>query len=779
VGTVGRGFLSILIAIRIILKAIDIALPHKLHPSVAMTPPKSKLLTSITKVVNPAFSKLGAALKLKPKARVPKLEVRLSAKQKPDVYDLIGDRYTLGRSSSKCDIVVQTPLVSQVHAQLVRDSKQKKSQFVIQDQDSTNGIYRRRQRLKSSPLRHNMVISLGPPELEAAVTLRFVNPPPWYIRALQYTGIGIASAVTILVAAIAVEVSKVPDVRPLPVSQQGPVEVLSADGTTSIGPEDIAKHTELSRLNEFGQILPKAVIASEDTSFYWNIGVDPIGVLRALVTNVRSGSLREGASTITQQLARNLLGRTYVGNDDSAGRKWREAAAAIKLTLNYSKDDLLTIYLNRVYLGNGIYGFQDAAKLYFNKSAAELDLSEAATLAGILPAPEVINPFKNKQLAIEYRDRILNRMAELGIVKEEEAERARRSILRLNLDAKTKIQGTIAPYFYGYVFDEMQEILGENFAREGNLIVETNLDVKMQKASDAALKEGVNRDGAGYGFSQGAIVTIDAKNGSIIAMTGGVDFKKSQYNRAAQARRQPGSTFKLFDYAAALEQGISPNTVFSCSATQGIAGCHNGGSGSINMYRGFALSENVVAIRVAESAGLENVIKIARKLGVKSKMEPTSNLVLGGFEVSMLEMVGAYGAIANQGIYRQPHAIVRILDSRDCKKPKDIKTCRVIFDAAQDFPARQAIDANVANTMIDMMTGTVQYGTGRPAAIPQARVVGKTGTTDEGRDLWFIGIVPSRQVVAAVWLGNDEGVTSGSSSLAAQVWSDYMKNAIR
>jgi membrane peptidoglycan carboxypeptidase len=738
--------------------------------------PKSKLMTQI----NQLTQVVQGVLKINPKERVPKLEVRLSQKEQPKIYELVGDRYIIGRSTGKCDIVIQTPLVSQVHAQLVRDRTQKKSQFILQDQNSTNGIYRQKQRLKSVPLRHNMQITLGPPELVDAATIRYLDPPPWYVRTAQYTGIGIGAIAAIIIMAIANELSKVPDLKPLPVSEQGPVEVLAGDGVKRLDPTEIANHTEYATLAEFGQFLPKAVVASEDTSFYWNIGVDPIGVVRAIVTNVRTrGERLEGASTITQQLARNLLGKTYVGTDDSAGRKWREAAAAIKLNFTYHKEEILRLYLNRAYTGNGVYGFKDAARLYFNKEASELNLSETATLVGLLPSPETINPFKNKNLAIEYRDRILNRMAELGMITDKDADQARRSVLILNETAKKKLQGTVAPYYYSYVFEELQELLGDNFAREGNLIVETNLDVAMQQASDTALQEAVARDGGANGFSQGAIVTLNSSDGSLLAMTGGVDYKASQFNRAAQSLRQAGSTFKLFSYAAALDRGISPNTAYSCSGFAGIVGCHNGGSGAIDMYRGFALSENVVAVRVADAAGFDNVVKMAKNLGITTKLDASSNMVLGGNEVKMLEMAGAYATVINEGKYIKPHAIKRILDTNYCKVPKDRQTCRVVFEASNVLKPRQVIDAGVANTMVDMMRGVVQYGTGRSAAIAQGTVVGKTGTTDEGRDLWFIGGIPKRNLVTAVWLGNDQGVTNGSSAAAAQVWGDYMRQAVR
>lgn len=730
-----------------------------------MQPVNSRVLTIQAQLAN----------RLKAKAKVPHLEIFKSGQKRPEVYDLVGDRYVVGRNSSKCQIVIQTPVVSQIHAEIIR--KAPKNIFEISDQDSTNGIYRRRQRLKSITLKHNMVITLGPPELEAAVTLRYIDPPPWYIRALQFTGLGILGVSCLLGLAIAIEWQKF-KVKPLPIVQQGQIEVLAGDKVTSIAPPDQEKHTEVALISEFGTYLPQAVIASEDSAYYSHLGVNPLGIVRALVTNVRSGELREGGSTITQQLARLLLGQTYVGTSDSAGRKWREAVAALKLTFNYSKNDLLTIYLNRVYLGNGVYGFQDAARLYFNKSLADLDLSEAATLAGILPAPNLINPFKNKKLALEYRDRILSRMAEVGMIKPEESERARRSILKLNLEAQGKLQGTVAPYYYGYVYDELEGI-APNLAWEGNFVIETSLDVAMQKASDQSLRNAIATQGVAYNFSQGAIVTMDASNGSILAMTGGVDFQKNQFNRATQAYRQPGSTFKLFSYLAAIDQGIPPSTTFSCSSVYGVAGCQNGGSGFIDMYRGFAFSENVVAIRVAEAAGLQNVIQTARKLGIRSKLEANNNLVLGGYEVGMLEMVGAYGAIANRGTYNSPHAIQRIFDTKSCSDRKNYTTCQLIFEANTYYQPSPRIDPNAADTMINMMAGTVNYGTGRGAAMPQATTVGKTGTTDQGRDLWFIGFAPASKLLAAVWLGNDEGVTDSSSVLAVELWSNYMSRVIR
>ncbi|MDX1977124.1 MAG: transglycosylase domain-containing protein, partial [Pseudanabaenaceae cyanobacterium bins.68] len=727
-------------------------------------------------------------------ARVPKLEIRTPG-DRPTIVDLVSDRYLIGRNPQKCEIVIETPLVSQVHAELVRDSRQSKlTNFAIKDQNSTNGIYKQRQRIQAAPLKHNSVISLGPPELAAVVSLRYLDPPPWYVRGLKYAGLGGLGLIVLAIGAVILEIQRVPNLRPLPVSEQGPIEILAGDGKTSIGPSDTPKHTELNRLEDFGTYIPMAVIASEDSSFYWNLGIDPVGITRAIVTNVQKRELREGASTITQQLARNLLGSTYVGREDSPGRKWREMVAAIKLTFTYAKPEILGFYLNRVYLGNGVYGFQDAAKLYFNKSAADLDLSEAATLAGILPAPNLINPFRNRKLAIEYRDRVLLRLVNLGKISATEGERARRSVLKLNEAAKANLQGTIAPYFYSHVLDELYG-QSEAIAKEGGLIVETYLDLSMQQAMNRTVKAEIAALGSANGFSQAAMISLDSNNGGILAMVGGANYQVSQFNRATQAKRQPGSTFKLFAYGAALAQGIPPTATFSCNGLNGIGNCENGGVGDLDMYRGFALSENAIAVRVAEAAGLPNVIKLAQTMGITADLQANTNLVLGGYEVTMLEMIGAFAAIANQGNYVKPHGIKTILDSRDCQaqpsgegwrkvpatvlpRPGAPSFCRVIFDASQDLSPRPVLSSTVANTLLELMAGTVSYGTGQGAAMPQAQVVGKTGTSDQGRDLWFIGIVPARNLVTSLWLGNDQGVTNSSSAIAVQVWAAYMRQVL-
>ncbi|HEY9642217.1 MAG TPA: penicillin-binding transpeptidase domain-containing protein, partial [Coleofasciculaceae cyanobacterium] len=464
-------------------------------------------------------------------------------------------------------------------------------------------------------------------------------------------------------------------------------------------------------------------------------------------------------------------------------RKIREAMVALKLETMYSKDFLMLTYLNRVYLGSGNYGFEDAAQFYFGKSAKELNLSEAATLVGILPAPNRFNPVRDYQTAVELRDRVINRMATQGAISPEEAQRARRSRIEINPAAIKELESTIAPYFYGQVFQDLETLLGAQLAQEGNFIVESSLDTQMQSKAESSLQNAVTTMGGSGGFSQGALLTLDTGTGEVLAMVGGVNFQQSQFNRATQALRQPGSTFKAFAYTAAIEQGISPSTPFSCAPLnwqgQFFEGCHSG-AGSLDMYSGLARSENVVALRIAQEVGLDKVVQVARRLGITAKLDPVPGLVLGQSEVTLLELTGAYSVFANRGVRNQPHTINRILDSSDCTNPKDIKTCRVIFDYQQNAQTNQPVlDPQVAATMTSLMQGVVQSGTGRNAALGLGEA-GKTGTTNDNTDLWFVGYIPGQALATGIWFGNDDNTpTGGASADAAQLWGNYMQQVIR
>ena len=749
------------------------------HPQ-PQRPPQT-ILGRVTQAVQTIQAKVNFnQLALKPNAKVPELWVQDANAPKAEIYPLLGDRYVLGRSSKSCDIVVRNPVVSQVHLSLHRDGRRGTS-FLLKDENSTNGIYKGRRRITSLPLHHGDVLTLGPPELAAAVRLQYHNPPPWYIQAIRYSLYGAGGLTALVTLLIGIESSKF-SVRPLP-DATGPVVVYSGDLETPLRRPRTEAHVDMQRLSDFSPYLPKALMASEDSRYYWHPGVDPVGTLRAVLINTRKGEVRQGGSSLTQQVARSLF-RNYVGTQDSIGRKLREAVVALKLETFYSKDKLMLTYLNRVYLGVDTYGFEDAARRYFGKSAHDLTLSESATLVGILPAPNNFNPCQSYDTALKRRNLVLGRMVSLGWISQTEAREARRSRISVSAKACEPLKNTKAPYFYAYVFDELRQVLGDDLAKEGNFIIETGLDLQMQKKAETALRNYVSTAGGTYRFSQGAMVTLNSSTGLIRALTGGVDYQESQFNRATDALRQPGSTFKLFSYAAGVEGGISPGRSYSCAPlvwqNQRYRGCEHGATGSADMYTGLALSENVIALRIAQSVGLDKVVEMARRMGIKSKLNPVPGLVLGQSEVNVLEITGAFGAVANRGVWNRPHAIKRIFDSSDCRDRTKPETCRLIYSFEQDEQSsRRVLQPSIAATMTDLLQGVVQRGTGRNASLGLG-VAGKTGTTDRNVDLWFIGYVPSQQLVTGVWVGNDDNSpTRGSSAQAAQLWGNYMRQVVR
>ncbi|MBE9029961.1 penicillin-binding protein, partial [filamentous cyanobacterium LEGE 11480] len=330
------------------------------------------------------------------------------------------------------------------------------------------------------------------------------------------------------------------------------------------------------------------------------------------------------------------------------------------------------------------------------------------------------------------------------------------------------------------VLDDLGTLLGDEVAQEGNFIIETGLDPRMQQQAEKILLNSVNTTGASIGFSQGAITTLNYRTGEIMAMVGGKDYNENQFNRASQAERQTGSTFKIFAYTTALEKGISPGTAYSCGALvwqgqQYGGGC---GGGSMDFYSGVARSSNPVALRVAKAVGLNSVIQTARRMGLTSKLEAVPGLVLGQSSSSLLEMTAAFGVLGNGGVKMPVRTIRRVWDSNTCKDRQNFKTCRLVFDAA-DEAGTPVLQASTANTMTTLLRGVVTNGTGGSAAIGRDEV-GKTGTTNNGVDLWFIGYVPSREIVTGVWLGNDNNQpTSGSSAQAAQLWGKYMAQALK
>ncbi|NJN72604.1 MAG: PBP1A family penicillin-binding protein [Limnothrix sp. RL_2_0] len=736
-------------------------------------PPKTQLGRVMTQAINTMMHFGGNALK--PGAKVP--ELHIEGQTQP--FSLVGDRHTGGRSSSR-DITIRNETVSANHFLLRKDSEHPRH-FVIQDDKSSNGIYVNNRKVKSFSLRNGDTIHLAPPELAQAVKITYRFTPPIWVQLIRYGLMGSGGFIGFLCLIFAWQWTKYP-LNPLPSGVTGPVVIFSRDGATAINPVTTDSHRELKRLREFSPYLSKGLITSEDARFYWHVGVDPIGIARAVKVAVTNGNVTQGASTITQQVARSLF--PEVGSEKTASRKLREMIVALKMETFFSKNEILLLYLNKVYLGVGQSGFEDAAQFYFDKSARDLDVLESATLIAMLPAPNAFNPIVDPEKSREQRNLVIDRMHKLGVITDQEQRQAKLTPIedRLSEEARRSLSNNAAPYFYGYVQQELTELLGDNALKMGNLYIETGLDIPMQQTAAAALEAAIDQDGAQVGFSQGAIATIDSQTGEILAMVGGKDYRESQFNRATQAQRQPGSTFKVFGYGAAIAAGISPYTAFSCAPLtwqgQQFRGCERTSTGQADMYRGVAQSENAIALRVAQDVGLKNVISFAEQLGITSKLNASPGLILGESEVSVLEMSGAYATFANGGTWNKPHAIRRIYDSSDCTG-NTIDSCYLLYDFSKrtDFRREQVISSGTAQTMTNLLQGVIQSGTGQVARLGLDEA-GKTGTTNSAVDLWFVGYVPSKDLTTAIWLGNDDNTpTRGSSYYAAKLWGTYMREA--
>ncbi|MBE9167645.1 PBP1A family penicillin-binding protein [Pleurocapsales cyanobacterium LEGE 06147] len=522
---------------------------------------------------------------------------------------------------------------------------------------------------------------------------------------------------------------------------------------------------EKINLEEVPAILPQAFIASEDRRFYQHDGVDLQGIARATFANLRAGQVVEGGSTISQQLARI----TFLSQEKSLWRKLKEIIIAHQIDHRFEKPQILESYLNLVYLGSGSYGVADAAWVYFGKSIDELTLSEVATLAGIVPAPSVYSPFTNPELAKQRRNLVLGNMKQQGYITADEAAAAIASPL-VTERQQPKYFRRQAHYFTDYIRKELPQYVSPEVLEAGGIIVETTLEPQWQKAAEATIEDGIEQYGKWQKWQQGALVAIDPRTGEIKAMVGGNDFGNNQYNRVTQAQRQPGSTFKTFVYTAAIAAGFSPYKSY-LDAEYFVDGYQPKNyqdryrRSYISLYDALAESINVVALRTMLDIGWNPTIEIAKKMGIESELKPTYSLALGAWEVNLLELTNAYGTLANQGIHQKAYGISRIRDRQG----------NIIYEA--NFEPQAAIDEDTAAIMNWMLQGVVNSGTGIPAQIGRP-AAGKTGTSDESRDLWFIGYIP--QVAAGVWLGNDNNQpTQGTSGTAAELWRKFMLQVVR
>ena len=585
---------------------------------------------------------------------------------------------------------------------------------------------------------------------------------PLYRRIWFWAGLGLGGGIVALIYGVSLIDRTLPDKAQLnAVLREQTLTIKAADGTILQQQGETAR--EQLKLEQIPDNLKKAFIASEDRRFKQHNGFDPQGIVRAGLNNLRSQGVVEGASTITQQLARIL----FLKQEQTIWRKLKEVRLAQKMENELTKDQILERYLNLVYLGGGAYGVADASWVYFSKSPDQLSLAQMATIAGLAPAPSLYAPDKNPEAAKRRRNLVLQRMQEDKIITPEQRQAAVQEPLTLKTSLPKRVQ-VESPYFTSYIQKELPKYVSPNVLKSEGLVVETTLNPTWQKVAEEAVAKTLRNQGRWENFKQAAMVAIDPRSGEIKAMVGGKDFGKNQFNRVTQAQRQPGSTFKGFVYATAIASGKSPYDSYE-DAPFVVDGYEPKNysekfRGSMNIRDALTRSVNIIAVKVLIDVGFTPTIKLAHDMGIKSELKPTYSLALGSNEVNLLELTSAYGSFATQGLHTEPHGITRILNRQG----------KVIWSA--NFKSKRALDADSAAIMTWMLRNVVEEGTGGAAQLGNRPVAGKTGTSDEARDLWFIGYIP--QMVTGVWLGNDDNrPTYGSSGSAAYTWHEFMEKA--
>jgi penicillin-binding protein 1A len=513
------------------------------------------------------------------------------------------------------------------------------------------------------------------------------------------------------------------------------------------------------RLKDLPPYLPEAVIATEDRRFYHHFGVDPVGLLRAVVANLRAGHVVQGGSTLTQQLAKNL----FLSPDRTMTRKIQEALLAVWLEQRFTKDEILEIYLNRVYFGAGAYGVDAAAHRYFDKSARDVSLYQAATIAGLLKAPTRFSPAHDQAAAAERALHVLDAMKDAGYVTAAQEQAA------LDQQKELAVAQRVRPsnrYFADWIYEQIPEFAGLG---DRDLVIVTTLDAKMQQAAETAIAATLDRDGDKDHVSQGALIAM-APDGAIRALVGGRSYNGSQFDRATQALRQPGSAFKAIVYAAALDHGLSPSAHFNDARIRignwEPRNYENEYRGDVSVADAVAFSINTVAAQVIERTGVAATIDMARRLGITTDLQNDASLALGTNEVTLIELTAAYAAFDGVGVGAWPYGIVEIKDSNG----------KLIYRRGGSGPGR-VLSAEIAGEMNRLLAGVIDRGTGRAARLDRP-AAGKTGTTQDFRDALFVGY--TAQLVAGVWFGNDDNspmkhITGGT--LPARTWHDFMTAA--
>jgi penicillin-binding protein 1A len=577
-----------------------------------------------------------------------------------------------------------------------------------------------------------------------------------------------------VIAAVSAFGQNLPDVDRLSEADSATTttRILARDGTVLARLYD--KNRIYVAITDIAPVMKQAIVASEDERFYEHRGVDLRSVVRAAVADFKHEQI-QGASTITQQLARTL----FLNRNQTIARKVQEALLAIELERYYTKDEILERYLNLIYFGAGAYGVQAAAQTYYGKDAGKLTLAEASMLAGVVAAPSLYSPFADERAAKERQRRVLERMVSRGEITQSQADDAAAQALRYVAATPPGVEAYKYPYFTTYVIAELQKAVGADQMLHGGLTVYTTMDPRLQNLAQKAVTQLVEQGRKeGFGMHEGALVAEDPRNGQILAMVGGTGFSaKNQFNRAWQARRQPGSSFKGYVYSAAVDRGTPVTTIYADAPVTYPAGDGTDYSpsdddhrflGSMSLRKAFALSRNVVAVRLAHDIGIDNVVQYAHAMGITEDLDADLSLALGTAVVSPLDMASGYSTIANGGVYTAPTAIRYITD----------RFGSTVLD--NRYPQRHvAMSSGAAYIMTTLMQGVITEGTGYPNAIIGRPAAGKTGTTSSFRDAWFVGFVP--QLAAAVWVGNDDYTPmyeSYGGNVPARTWARFMKTAL-
>ena len=533
-------------------------------------------------------------------------------------------------------------------------------------------------------------------------------------------------------------------------------------------------HREVVELDQISPNLKRAVMAIEDSHFYHHRGINPNSIGRAVIANWKSGGVVEGASTITMQLVKNI----FLSHARTVSRKLAEAVLAIRVEQVFSKNDILEMYLNNIYWGHNNYGVQTAAKSYFNKPASELNLAESAMMAGLIQAPEVYSPFNNYKTAKERQALVLSRMRTLGWITPAQEEAALKEPLKLG--KPTAWQESKLPYVTDAVVAELRQKFGKETLIKGGMRIQTTIDLDFQNMAESTIQRaynGLRGRGIRTKDLQISLVAVDPRTHFVKALVGGVDYNKSQLNRAIQSRRQPGSAFKPFVYYTAFASGrFTPETVVNDAPIRFREGGgfyspknYGGGfSGPVSLRSALMQSLNIPAVVLGRRVGINKVIEVCRLLGFESPLIAVTSLPLGSVDVTPLEMAGAYATFASNGWHSEPTFIMRVTDSRG----------NVMLDNTPK--PKLVLDPWATASLNSVLQGVIQGGTatsaqiGRPAA-------GKTGTTDNEKNVWFVGYVP--QLATAVWIGDDrnrtlgKGITGGG--FAAPIWRDFMAQALK